>query len=306
MQTVFGLDAITTKWPPSTACVGVFDGVHLGHAAIIREAVSRARLAGRPAVALTFDRHPMAVLAPQNCPKSILAPHANLRKMEAMGLDVVVVATFDRPFSQLTASDFYRGVLLEKLNTAEMVVGHDFAFGHKRVGTAEWLAEQMPTHIHPPLEMDGVRISSSAVRKAIDDGRVADAGRLLGGSFCLEGVVVRGQRLGSRLGVPTANLSPLFNQVLPGAGIYAGRAEVRGNRYSCAISVGFRPTVSTAGFAVEAHLMDFKDGDLYGHSISLEFVERLRDEVAFESTSALTDQMHVDIENARKVLIHHG
>lgn len=306
MQTVFGLEAIATNWPPSTACVGVFDGVHLGHAAIIRETVSRARLAGRPAVALTFDRHPLAVLAPQKCPKSILAASANLRKMEGLGLDVTVVATFDRPFSELTAADFYRNVLLEKLNTAEMVVGHDFAFGHKRVGTAEWLAGQVPTHIHPPLELDGERISSSAIRAAIEDGRVADGARLLGGSFSLEGVVVRGQRLGSDLGVPTANLSLLFNQVVPGAGIYAGRAEVRGTKYPCAISVGFRPTVPTAGFAVEAHLLDFNDGDLYGHSISLDFVERLRDEVAFESISKLTDQMHADIENARKVLIHHG
>jgi riboflavin kinase/FMN adenylyltransferase len=306
MQIVYGFDSISSDWPESTVCIGVFDGVHLGHQAVLREVVSKARMAGRPAVAITFDRHPMAVLSPENCPKSILSPTTNIEKIADEGIDATVVATFDAAFSRVSAEDFYVDYLLGRLRAAEIVVGHDFAFGHKREGTPNWLRKRISTHVHPALELDGERISSSAIRAAISEGRVSDASRMLGREFALAGVVVRGQRLGSELGVPTANLAPLFDQVLPSAGIYAGRARTTDGAFAAAISVGWRPSIPDAGFAIEAHLIDFTGGDLYGRSISLEFVERLRDEVSFESVTQLAAQMRIDIEDARKALIRHG
>ena len=306
MQTVYGLDSIVTHWPATTVCIGVFDGVHLGHQAVIGECVRWAKAAGRPSVAITFDRHPMSVLAPERCPKYVLAPDASLRKMHTLGLDAVIVTPFDQTFSEISAEDFYRNYLLGVLHAEEMVVGHDFAFGHSRRGTPEWLSSRITTHVHPPLELDGIRISSSAIRRAVADGRVAEAARMLGGDYSLAGIVVRGQRLGSEIGVPTANLEPLFDQVVPSAGIYAGRAHVEGRSHAAAISVGYRPSVPGAGFAIEAHLMDFAGGELYGRSLSLDFVERQQDETAFESMDKLTQQIRLDIEDARKALIKHG
>lgn len=306
MQTVFGFDAITRDWPESTVCIGVFDGMHLRHRAIVREAVSRARLAGRPSIAVTFDRHPMAVISPESCPQYISIPDDNLAKMAVLGIDIAVVATFDRPFSQLTADQFFEKYLVGKLRATEIVVGHDFAFGHQRTGTTDWLSDRITTHVHPALEFEGNRISSSRIRELVSQGRVAEAACMLGDDFSLSGIVVRGQRLGTVLGVPTANLVPLFDQVLPAAGIYACRSAIGGKTYSAAISVGWRPAIPGAGYAIEAHLMDFTGGDLYGRAISLEFVERLRDELNFDSMLALKQQMAVDIEQARKVLVHHG
>lgn len=306
MQTVFGFDSVGAHWPESTVCIGVFDGVHLGHQAVIREAVSRARAAGRPAAAVTFDRHPMSVIAPDKKPKAVLSPRLNLAKMATQGLDICVIAVFDDAFAQISAEEFFANYLVGRLKATEMVIGHDFAFGHQRKGTPDWLAARITTHIHPPMEMDGLRISSSLVRQAIGEGRIADARRMLGGEYSLSGVVVRGQRLGTELGVPTANVLPLFDQVFPGAGIYAGRAFCEGRTYAAAISVGWRPTVPGAGYAIEAHLMDFAGGELYGREITLEFLERLRDELAFDNVEQLAEQMQMDIEGARKALIKHG
>ena len=269
MLTHYGLDSISAEWPESTVCIGVFDGVHLGHRAVIGEAVSRARAGGRPAVVVTLDRHPISVLAPERKPKMILPLQESLAKIAAIGVDVCAVAAFDRDLSTMTAESFFQDYLVRKLGAVEMVVGHDFAFGHKRQGTPEWLAERLPTHVHPPLEMDGNRISSSLIRAAISEGRLSDARRMLGSDYRLLGIVIRGQRLGTQLGVPTANLLPLYDQVLPSAGIYAGRAHCDGRDYSAAISVGWRPTVSDAGFAIEAHLMDYSGAELYGRNVSL-------------------------------------
>jgi riboflavin kinase/FMN adenylyltransferase len=306
MQTVFGFDAITSDWPESTVCIGVFDGMHLGHQAIVRETVTRARDKGRPSIAITFDRHPLATISPEHCPPSISTPDAKLERFAQEGVDVAVIATFDLAFSQLAANDFFSSYLLARLHAKEMVVGHDFAFGYKRTGTTDWLSSRIQTDVIPALVLDGERISSSRVRDLITQGHVSKAARLLGRNFTLGGVAVRGQRLGSKLGVPTANLVPVLDQVVPSPGIYAGFSTIDGRAHSAAISVGFRPAVPGAGFAVEAHFMDFAVRDLYGRSIPLEFVERLRDELNFDSLTELKHQMDLDIKRAREVLVNHG
>jgi riboflavin kinase/FMN adenylyltransferase len=154
--------------------------------------------------------------------------------------------------------------------------------------------------------MDGRRISSSLVRAAIAEGRLDEARRMLGSNYRLAGTVVRGQRLGSEIGVPTANVVPLYDQVLPNVGIYAGKVAIDGRPYSAAISIGVRPTIPGAGFAIEAHLLEFAGGDLYGRVLTVDFVERLRDELVFDSVEQLTQQMRSDIEDARVALAKHG
>ncbi|MEO7453527.1 MAG: riboflavin biosynthesis protein RibF [Fimbriimonadales bacterium] len=306
MLTHYGLDSISAPWPKSTVCIGVFDGVHLGHQSVIKEAVSRAHGHGHPAVVVIFDRHPMTILAPDRKPKAVLTSEDNIEKIGRLGVDVCAVAAFDLELSTMSAERFFEDYLVKKLGAVEMVVGHDFAFGHKRQGTPEWLAQRIPTHVHPPMEMDGLRISSSLIRAAISEGRLSDARRMLGSDYRLTGSVVRGQRLGSVIGVPTANLLPLYDQVIPCAGIYAGRAVLEGRSFAAAVSVGNRPTVPGAGFAIEAHLMDYDGGDLYGRTLSVDFVERLRDELAFDNVEQLTQQMRIDMEDARVALTKHG
>jgi riboflavin kinase/FMN adenylyltransferase len=236
----------------------------------------------------------------------VLPPQVSIAKIGQAGVDVCAVAAFDEALSTMSAETFFNDYLVGRLGAVDMVVGHDFAFGHNRQGTPEWLAGRISTFVHPPLELDGVRVSSSAIRAAIAEGRIADTQRMLGGDYSLSGIVVRGMQLGSEIGVPTANLQPLYDQVIPAAGIYAGRAIVEGQRYSAAISVGMRPTVPGAGFAIEAHLLDYRAGDLYGRTLSLDFIERLRDEWTFDSVEQLTDQMKRDIESAREVLTKNG
>jgi riboflavin kinase/FMN adenylyltransferase len=221
-------------------------------------------------------------------------------------VDICAVAAFDLELSEMSAERFFEDYLVRKLGASEMVVGHDFAFGRRRHGTPEWLAERIPTHVHPPLEMDGRRISSSLVRAAIAEGRLDEARRMLGSNYRLAGTVVRGQRLGSEIGVPTANVVPLYDQVLPNVGIYAGKVAIDGRPYSAAISIGARPTIPGAGFAIEAHLLEFAGGDLYGRVLTVDFVERLRDELVFDSVEQLTQQMRSDIEDARVALAKHG
>jgi riboflavin kinase/FMN adenylyltransferase len=304
MQTVFGLDQFTPGWRSSTVCIGVFDGVHLGHRAIISEARDIARKSGCPAVVLTFDRHPMALLRPDRCPKMILAPHAKLSKIGAMNVDAAVIAVFDKSFSEQSPEEFLENILQEKLRAEKVVVGHDFAFGHNRAGTPEWLAERISTVVLGPIERDGRRVSSTEIRADIETGKVAEAAELLGSSFALSGTVEKGNQLGRKLGVPTANVAPSFDQVVPRDGIYAGFAAVERNRYMAAISVGSRPAVSGAGFAIEAHLLDFDDRELYGRAIEVEFTMRLRDELWFEDQDALVRQMRQDLDEARAVLSH--
>lgn len=306
MQTVFGFDALGPNCPESTVCIGVFDGMHLGHQAIVREAVIRARAAGRPCIAVTFDRNPLAVVAPERCPKSISSVASNLSKMSELGLDCAVVAVFDADFSRLSAKDFFDEFLLKKLRAAEIVVGHDFAFGNKRVGNASWLVERIPTVVLPALEIAGSRVSSSLIRGLIAEGRIAVAREMLGANYALTGIVVRGQRLGTKLGVPTANVVQVIDQVTPALGIYAGFARVECTLHPAAISVGKRPTIPGAGYAIEAHLLDFPYRELYGHSIEVQFLDRLRDEQAFDSVEDLKNQMDRDISEARLVLAHHG
>lgn len=303
MTVSFGLGALRVEWPRAVACVGTFDGVHLGHQAVIREAARQARETELPLVLVTFDRHPAAVLAPERCPQAIAPLEENLREFAALGVGVAVVLPFDAETAALSAEDFLGGTLQGALRAERVVVGHDFAMGRGREGTAEWLATRIPTTVVPPFEVNGVRISSSAIRRAVAEGDVEMAASLLGRSFALSGVIVGGQRLGRTLGYPTANLARTIDGVLPADGIYAAHFEAPHGRFPAALAIGTRPAAGGGPRSIEAYLMDYDGASLYGAACRVEVVARLREEWDFPSLDDLVVQMGKDVDDARKALL---
>jgi len=302
MQVHFGVGLLRAEWRKAIACVGTFDGVHMGHQAVISEAVAQARRDELPCVLVTFDRHPAAILAPSRCPKTVAGLQENLQVFERLGASATVVLPFDAELSRMSAERFLREILIGAIKASSIVVGHDFAMGNGREGTADWLAARVPTSVVPPFEIDGVRVSSSAIRKAVSEGRMPDAARLLGRPFALSGVVVGGQKLGRQLGFPTANIARSFDQVMPADGIYAGWLSVSQGRYKAAVSIGVRPAVGGSDRSVEAYLLDYPGDSLYGMSVKLELVLRLREERNFPTLEELVCQIERDVEETRQKL----
>ena len=296
MQVHFGEELLRAEWAQAVACLGTFDGVHRGHQAVISTAVGEARGRGLPLVLVTFDRHPAAILAPDRCPKALAPLSTNLRIFESLGVSVALILPFTKELSETTATDFLEGVLIREAKASMLVVGHDFAFGKGREGTTEWLRERIETLVVPPFEVDGQRVSSSAIRKAIVEGDMESAGRWLGRPFEIDGVVVGGQRLGRQLGYPTINLARAYDGALPNDGIYAGLAHTSLGAYKAAISIGMRPTVDGTHRTVEAFLLDYPGTEIYGHSVRLEVRHRLRDELRFDSLDELKRQIARDVD----------
>jgi riboflavin kinase/FMN adenylyltransferase len=269
--------------------IGTFDGVHLGHREVIR---------GMDTV-LTFDPHPLAILHPEALPK-LLTPFPIKRDLTA-GLDVeeLVVIPFDREFAGRSAERFVDEVLVGQLGAVQVSVGENFRFGRGAQGTPGFLQERgsFETRVVPLVEVAGETVSSSHIRGLVAAGEVAKAAEFLGGPFLFEGEVVLGDRRGRDLGMPTANIVPDDSLVCPGHGVYAAWAH----GYPAAVNVGVRPTFETGrGLLVEAHLIGF-DGDLYGETLRIAFVERMRGERRFESVDALVEQMKGDVEQAEQI-----
>lgn len=293
---------------PLAVAVGNFDGVHLGHRALLDAARDKARAGGGRAAVLTFTPHPARLFAPDRAPPLILSLERRLQLIEAAGIELAVVEPFTRAFAAIEADDFVRDVLARDLGAREVVVGYDFSFGRGRAGRPDRLSALgkqlgLGVEIVQPVAVAGVTCSSTRVRELVRDGRVAEAAALLGRPYEIEGVVARGAGRGRTLGYPTANLAPEA-ELLPGLGIYAGRAEVldgaeAGLRQVAAVSIGRNPTFAgDGGTVVEAYLLDY-EGDLYGRRIRLELGERLRDELRFESVEALVAKIADDVARVR-------
>ncbi|MFP5318365.1 MAG: bifunctional riboflavin kinase/FAD synthetase [Acidimicrobiia bacterium] len=299
---------------PTAVTIGAYDGVHLGHQAVLRELRRRAQAAaGLRTVVVTFDRHPASVVRPESAPRLLTSLEQKVEVLRATGdVDEVLVVPFDHARSQEEPEDFVREVLVDGLAARLVVVGEDFHFGRHRRGNvallsdlgARWGFETVGLGL---VEVPGVggAVSSTAIRRHVAVGDVVAAARLLGRDYELRGVVVRGDQRGRTLGYPTANvaLDPVL--LLPGLGIYAGWYErPHGEVHAAAISVGRRPTFLDGEGAVpvvEAFLLDFDD-DLYGEPARVRFTARLRDEERFESVDALVAQMERDVDQARRVL----
>jgi riboflavin kinase/FMN adenylyltransferase len=312
-------------WERETCCpappegtvvtIGAYDGVHLGHRSVIRLVRQRAAERGLRSAVVTFDRHPAAVVRPESAPRLLTDLEQKLELLADTGIDYCLVITFDEARSQESAEDFVKEVLVDCLNAADVVVGEDFHFGHRRAGNVP-LLRRLGGELG--FEVDGIElvgaendpgagvvpVSSTRIRRALVEGDLALANRLLGRDYEVRGVVALGDKRGRELGFPTANVSVPGDILLPADGIYAGWFErPDGSVHASAISLGRRPTfyVESHVSLLEAHLLDF-DGDLYGEHAKVRFVARLRDEVRFESADALVEQIGRDVDRARELL----
>jgi riboflavin kinase/FMN adenylyltransferase len=277
---------------PRSVAIGTFDGVHRGHREVIRGADT----------VLTFDPHPLSVIHPEATPKLISTFPVKRDLIAGLGVEELVVIPFDKAFSERSAEDFVQHVLLDRLRAGQVSVGENFRFGKGARGTPEFLRshEEFETRVVPLVEAAGETISSSHIRGLVAAGEVDQAAEFLGEPFLFEGVVVPGDKRGRELGMPTANLVPDERYVVPGHGVYAAWAH----GYPAAVNVGVRPTFETGrGLLVEAHLIGF-EGDLYGETLRLAFLERLRGEKRFESVDELITQMKRDVNKARKIGQH--
>jgi riboflavin kinase/FMN adenylyltransferase len=269
--------------------IGTFDGVHVGHREVIR---------GNDTV-LTFHPHPQSVVNPASAPKLLYPQRIKADLIAGLGVEELVIIPFDRGFSSKTADEFVQEVLVERLGAAHLSCGENFRFGKKATGDAQFLASrtEFETRVVPLVEVEGETVSSSHIRGLVAAGEIGKAGRFLGGPFLFEGEVVQGDRRGRELGMPTANIVPDDALVTPGHGVYAAWAHGR----PAAVNVGVRPTFDTGrGTLVEAYLLDF-EGDLYGETLRVAFLERMRGEKRFESVDELVAQMRRDADKAREI-----
>lgn len=316
MQVIHGVGPCPTPLQPSAVTIGAYDGVHLGHRAVIDQVKARAAAQGLQTAVVTFDRHPAMVVRPESAPRLLCDLEQKLELLAEAGVDATYVVRFDEERATETAEEFVHEVLVGCLSARAVVVGEDFHFGHKRGGNVALLREMGAAQgfTVEGLELVGVDgapagadaiVSSTAVRRLLDEGDVGRAAGLLGRQHEVRGTVEHGDKRGRDLGFPTANLQIPVEIQLPADGIYAGWFErADGRVYSAAMSLGHRPTFydrPQGAPLLECNLIDFA-GDLYGEAVKVRFVERLRGEIRFEGIDPLIAQMRADVEQTRTLL----
>ncbi|MFC6012704.1 bifunctional riboflavin kinase/FAD synthetase [Nocardia lasii] len=317
MQRWRSLDDVPADWGRCVLTIGVFDGVHRGHAQLISRAVAAAEKRGVPSVLMTFDPHPMEVVRPGSHPAQLTTLTRRAELAAELGIDVFCVMPFTQDFMKLTPAEYVHDLLVERLHVTEVVVGDNFTFGKKAAGTVDTMRELGARF---GFEVDGVTLlgehavtfSSTYIRACVDAGDMGAAAEALGRPHRVEGVVVHGDGRGRGLGFPTANVAPPMHAAIPADGVYAGWFTVLGSgpaigatepgeRAMAAISVGTNPTFSGRSRTVEAFVLD-GEADLYGQHVGVDFVEQLRGMRKFESIDELVEAMGRDVEEARKVL----
>jgi riboflavin kinase/FMN adenylyltransferase len=305
MELVRGPRNLRERHLGCVATLGTFDGLHLGHQALIQETLESARRLSRPALMVSFEPMPREFLQPHAPPARLTNFRERWRLLQGSGLDALLLLRFTESLRSMSGAEFL-GLLRERLGLQALVVGYDFRFGREGEASAEFLQSMAPSHgftVHvvPPVRVSGERASSSAVRSALAVGELAGAQVLLGRRYAMRGRVVRGQQLGRELGYPTANMR-LRRIRIPLGGIFAVRVHGIGDDALPGVaSLGTRPTVGGAEPLLETHVFDFK-GDLYGRELEIEFVARIRDELRFDDLDALVAQMHRDAREARDIL----
>ena len=312
MQRWQGLADVPAGWGRSVVTIGVFDGVHRGHQRIVSRAAELAAGLQLPVAVLTFDPHPDEVIRPGTHPPFLCTARRRGELLAGLGVDAVCVLPFTLEFSRLGPDEFVQTVLEERLHAARVVVGENFRFGHRAAGDVALLGElgdkyDFAAEGVPLLADDGSTISSTGIRERLAAGDVTGAARDLGRPHRVEGVVVRGHRRGRSLGFPTANLETLPHTAVPADGVYAGwlaSLDTGGReeeRWPAAISIGTNPTFDGRERTVEAYALDRDDLDLYGAHVAVDFAERLRGTVRFDSVPELIEQMHADVDAARAI-----
>ena len=304
MNVFTNLDGLGSVPGPLVIAAGVFDGMHLGHRAVLQSALDAASVAGGTAVALTFDPHPSKILRPQQAARLLTSTRHKLRLMEELGISAVLVIPFDKDFAAVEAEDFLRQLGSAARHLVRICVGQGWMFGHARRGDADLLRRLGPelgfeTTEVEPVQIGGTTVSSTLIRRSVESGDLESARRLLGRNYSVLGTVVAGDGLGKKLGFPTANLAA-HNEQFPPDGVYSVLVRLGPQIVPGVANIGSRPTVKTDGERLlEVHLIDF-DGDLYGQDIEAEFTRFLRPEKKFPDIDALRGQIARDVQSTRE------
>lgn len=306
MKVIHGLERIEEAFRYPVITLGNFDGLHLGHQFIFREVVKKAKETGGTAITLTFEPHPLKVMAPDRPLRLLTTFEEKVRLIKAKGIDILICVNFTKAFADQAPRDFVKNVLHRRLGVAELFVGHDFAFGKGRKGTVESLKEMASELGFKIFVIDAIKVgndivSSSKIRDLLLEGKVKEASLFLGRPYSIEGKVIKGEGRGATLlGFPTANLETP-DLLIPKEGIYAVTVEFDGKDYKGAANIGYKPTFGSRGLNCEVHILDFI-GDLLGSRLRITFIERLRDEATFTRPEALSEQIRKDVEKVRDIL----
>jgi riboflavin kinase/FMN adenylyltransferase len=299
------IDEIPAGFGPSVAAIGNFDGVHRGHREVLCAVAAEARAMGAQAVAITFDPHPEQFLRPCKAPKLLTLMDERLRRMAKTGIDAVLVLPFDEALAKLPAGEFVRRILVERLHIRGLHEGGNFRFGyHAQAGVSELHAfgEEFgfALHVHAPVRVHGLEVSSSAIRELVAAGDMRRARWMLGRPFAVLSTQARGRGIGTRLLVPTVNLAA-YEGLLPGFGVYVTRLKIGERRFQAVTNVGNRPTFGEASFAVESYILDFEPVEMDERTpLELEFLLRLRGEMEWPSPEALKAQIFKDVARAKR------
>jgi riboflavin kinase/FMN adenylyltransferase len=309
MQQIEGIENINTPFTRSVLTIGNFDGVHLGHQSLFNRVKETAKKINGTAIAMTFEPHPMKVLKPDGCPFPLITLYEQkIELISQLGLDVLIVIPFNNEFSKISARKFVQDILVKHVGVKSVIIGNDYCFGKKREGNIQLLKKYgdefgFSVHIIPWQSVDNIsqtRISSTAIRKAVASGDLIQAKQMLGRYYQVKGTVQRGRnRGGAQVGFQTANLK-LYDELKPLNGVYAVSVIYKEKQYNAVANIGYSPTFDDQEYTLEIHLIDFS-GNLYDQSIRVNFIERLRGEIQFNSIEALANQIKQDIQNARKI-----
>ena len=284
--------------------LGNFDGVHLGHQEILKRVVEKAKMKGGTGIVVTFEPHPLKILSPGKCPPLIISFREKAELLEQAGIDILACLHFDREFAGLNPSEFVDKIIVEGIGAKEVFVGYDFAFGKGREGDTNTLKKLgkkfgFDVNVVEPIRVANKTVSSTLIRNLIREGNVREASIYLGRYYSVRGRIIGGDKRGRKLGFPTANIHP-HHELIPKEGVYIGEVHLHDNKnYKSLINIGTRPTFGEHELNIEAFIFDF-DKDIYGEFLKVSFLERIRDEVRFETSELLISQMTEDLKKAKK------
>lgn len=305
MKIVRGTKNISGPIPYPVVAIGNFDGVHIGHQIIFQKAAEIAGGAEGTSVVLTFEPHPLKIIAPEKVPPLLTSFRQKMELIENCGIDLVVCADFTRQFADQHPRDFAKNILVERIGAREVVVGFDYAFGRGREGTVPYLEKMgeefgFAVHVVEPIKLDGHLVGSTFVRELIENGDMENACKFLGRPYSIRGPVVHGYKTGHSIGFPTANIDTSRVQI-PGTGVYAVHVLHDNRKLPGVVNIGFNPTFHRDTLSVEVHIFDFHE-KIYGQEIDVIFIKRIRSEIEFKSADELVEQIRKDIDAAKQIL----
>jgi riboflavin kinase / FMN adenylyltransferase len=291
----------------SVVTIGNFDGIHKGHIKLIKEAVNEAKSKNLKSIVFTFENHPMRYFR-TNSIKNIVTNDEKIKILKSLGVDIILMVPFDKYMTKISATEFVKKILIDRLKCKKVIVGHDFTFARNKEGNADVLRQlgkdyNMGVKIIDPIKVNDIRVSSSYIRNLIGQGDVSIIKSFLGRDYSLEGEVIHARKIGRTIGFPTANLNVDSNLLIPKSGIYATKVHLKGKIYYGATNIGYNPTVNGRCLSIETNILNF-DEDIYGEIIKIEFLERIRDEKKFNSLDELKEQLSKDVDFVYKKYIY--